>query len=696
VAGYTDAAMLTLSRIREMLAESAWNSPESAAHRVKFAGIGPHVQDFDEGVCNQLRTNAYLSSRHNALCLAARDAAIACFPKARQIAVRDSIGEEFDLHRDFEIPFPAAIAGRYELAATGHHGLAVGSVIRLIEASAYVHALEAALIIHIGSGVSVTAVREKKPVFNTMQFAACDGPVMHNRCGSIPPGMILRLLKNGVRPSELSELLNMQSGIYGLANVSPAGGVSVEAILENPVMAEARDAYLDALAVETFRASLRVPDLKLIAFSGGISARHPWIATALIERLPFLHRPGDRWLRDLPKQAVVELSDANPRVVLVTIDEQAEILRESLRAESVATRDVERITGGCIAPGLARGVLREVRAGEAPSDPRAIGVIDAGEFRLQHAGELSGFAALIVVTDTRRPILECCVRSMGIPSVQLASDHRASLKIGEWATIVAADEIDGSQETSGSVIARELQLKHPFDDAIAVALERSCSTTSAFERPRSDSALSSAVSQAIDRLSGEIHNSTCRPISWLEGQARLSSLAEFLGEAVAYIDEAKGRMRRLMLSVAPPADVAAHMAAMLPGDSADLDMSLWRLTDPTQIEQFDLLRLQEFACSRSKISCRSTDDWLMNELDRRGYDVFEFVKMRFALEATSTEFVQAVTELVVLRALVLRHAGEMLGTELADILETSHRTLVSRIRSLEYECFTSRTSSRSV
>src|SRR4051812_29195137 len=53
VVGYTDAAMLTLSRIREMLAEFAWNSPEIAAHRVKFAGIGPHVQEFDEDVCNQ-------------------------------------------------------------------------------------------------------------------------------------------------------------------------------------------------------------------------------------------------------------------------------------------------------------------------------------------------------------------------------------------------------------------------------------------------------------------------------------------------------------------------------------------------------------------------------------------------------------------------------------------------------------------
>ena len=100
------------------------------AHRVKFAGPGPRVEDFDDGVCDRLRTHAYLSSRHNELCLATREAAVAHFPDAYQAAVRDAIAEGGALHREGDIPFSAAIIGRYDITAGGHHGLAVGSVLR--------------------------------------------------------------------------------------------------------------------------------------------------------------------------------------------------------------------------------------------------------------------------------------------------------------------------------------------------------------------------------------------------------------------------------------------------------------------------------------------------------------------------------------------------------------------------------------
>jgi acetate kinase len=158
ITSFAEAAGLALSRLRHMIIDASWHNPVIVAHRVKFAGAGPCVEDFDESVCDQLKTHAYLSSRHNALCLAAREAAIAHFPHARQTAVRDSIAEGATLHREADIPFSAAVVGRYDLTAGGHHGLAVGSVLRLLRESNHAEGLQAALLIHIGSGVSVTAV----------------------------------------------------------------------------------------------------------------------------------------------------------------------------------------------------------------------------------------------------------------------------------------------------------------------------------------------------------------------------------------------------------------------------------------------------------------------------------------------------------------------------------------------------------
>ena len=53
-----------------------------------------------------------------------------------------------------------------------------------------------------------------------MGFSALDGLMMGTRCGSIDPGVLLHLLRQGLDAAALEKLLYKQSGLLGVSGVS--------------------------------------------------------------------------------------------------------------------------------------------------------------------------------------------------------------------------------------------------------------------------------------------------------------------------------------------------------------------------------------------------------------------------------------------------------------------------------------------
>ncbi len=73
---------------------------------------------------------------------------------------------------------------------------------------------------HLGNGVSITAVRQGKPVDTSMGFTPLEGLVMGTRSGDIDPGLIFYLINNlKLKPQEVKELLDREAGIKGVAGV---------------------------------------------------------------------------------------------------------------------------------------------------------------------------------------------------------------------------------------------------------------------------------------------------------------------------------------------------------------------------------------------------------------------------------------------------------------------------------------------
>ena len=60
-------------------------------------------------------------------------------------------------------------------------------------------------------------IHDRKSVASSMRFAALDGLPMGTRTGSLDPGGVLHLLRNGMSVTEVETLLCKASGLLGLS-----------------------------------------------------------------------------------------------------------------------------------------------------------------------------------------------------------------------------------------------------------------------------------------------------------------------------------------------------------------------------------------------------------------------------------------------------------------------------------------------
>jgi acetate kinase len=76
------------------------------------------------------------------------------------------------------------------------------------------------VVCHLGSGCSVSAVRDGRSVDATMGFTSLDGVPLATRPGSLDSGLLLHLLASGVACEELHEALNHRSGMLGICGLT--------------------------------------------------------------------------------------------------------------------------------------------------------------------------------------------------------------------------------------------------------------------------------------------------------------------------------------------------------------------------------------------------------------------------------------------------------------------------------------------
>src|SRR5216117_3006167 len=185
----------------------------AVAHRVVHGGTRfrePVV--IDDAVERELEAAVELAPLHNAPALAAIRQARQALPDLPHVAVFDSAFHATIPEEAATYALPAKVREDWGIRRYGFHGLSVQWTSERVREPRLV-------VCHLGGGCSVTAVRDGRSVDTTMGFTPLEGVPMATRAGSVDPGALLHLLRQGVAGvDDLEHALQRESGLAGLSD----------------------------------------------------------------------------------------------------------------------------------------------------------------------------------------------------------------------------------------------------------------------------------------------------------------------------------------------------------------------------------------------------------------------------------------------------------------------------------------------
>ena len=188
-------------------------------HRVVHGGekFKSSVLITDE-VLEAIRGVQDLAPLHNPPNIAGIEAAKEVFPDIPHIAVFDTAFHQTMPEHAFLYPVPYEWYGMYGVRRYGFHGTSHLYVARRAAVLLGKKPIEVNLItLHIGNGVSISAVKEGVSVDTSMGLTPLEGAVMGTRCGDIDPAIILFMIeKEGFYVEEIDAVLNKKSGLLGI------------------------------------------------------------------------------------------------------------------------------------------------------------------------------------------------------------------------------------------------------------------------------------------------------------------------------------------------------------------------------------------------------------------------------------------------------------------------------------------------
>jgi acetate kinase len=169
---------------------------------------------------------------------------------------------------------PARWREEWDVHRYGFHGISVQWVASQIK-------VERLVVCHLGGGCSVTAVRDGRSVDTTMGFSPLEGVPMATRSGSVDPGAIVYLLREGLLSvDELAQGLQHESGLAGLS-----GGGSGDVREASPM---ALEVFVHRVAGAVAAMATACGGIDVLAFTGGIGEHAGDVREQIVERTRFL------------------------------------------------------------------------------------------------------------------------------------------------------------------------------------------------------------------------------------------------------------------------------------------------------------------------------------------------------------------------------------------------------------------------
>ncbi|MFN2339488.1 MAG: acetate/propionate family kinase, partial [Gammaproteobacteria bacterium] len=188
--------------------------------------------------------------------------------------------------------------------------------------------------LQLGSGCSISAIRDGRPQDTSMGFTPLEGLVMATRSGDLDPGLLLYLQRHaGLDARQLEEILNHRSGLLGLSGSS--GDMRELLASDSPGARQAIGLYCYRAAKYIGAYLAVLGGAQAIVFGGGVGEHAPLIRARILENLRWagIHLDPAANEATIGQPACISASTSPVSIWVLPVDE-ASLMAEQARALS--------------------------------------------------------------------------------------------------------------------------------------------------------------------------------------------------------------------------------------------------------------------------------------------------------------------------------------------------------------------------
>ena len=311
---------------------------DAIGHRVVHGGeqFKDAVLITDE-VIQEIKENAMLAPLHNPAAILGIEACQKVVPNKPMVAVFDTAFHQTISKEKYIYPIPYEYYEKYHVRKYGFHGTSHQYVANRVAEILGKDIKELKIVnCHLGQGASICAIKNGESVETSMGLTPLGGIPMGTRSGDLDPSVVTYLMKKEeLDADDVEEVLNRESGVYGISMVSvDFRDIEAEALAGGKHAKLALDAYHYSIAGYIAKCAVAMGGIDVLTFTAGVGEKSPYSRSEICKQLGIfgVEISGKA---NLVKGEEAEISSQNSKVKVFVIPTNEELMIARETAELV-------------------------------------------------------------------------------------------------------------------------------------------------------------------------------------------------------------------------------------------------------------------------------------------------------------------------------------------------------------------------
>ena len=329
---HEDAVKLLVEELLENKIINSLDEIKLIGHRIVHGG-----DYFDktviatEEVINKIEELSTLAPLHNPPAVVGIRAFQSIIPSATATVVFDTAFHQTMKEETYMYALPYDFCEKYKVRRYGAHGTSHKYIAERMAEKLNRNDLKL-IVCHLGSGASITAIKDGKCVNTSMGFTPNAGLVMGTRCGDIDATILPYLInKFNFTPEELDKVMNKQSGYIGISGVGSDSREIEDGVQEgNERCILAQNMFIRRVIDYIAKYYFELEGVDAIVFTVGIGENAVLTRGEIVKRLAFLGVELDEQENNFRgEEKLITTPTSSIPVYVVPTNEELMIARES-------------------------------------------------------------------------------------------------------------------------------------------------------------------------------------------------------------------------------------------------------------------------------------------------------------------------------------------------------------------------------